>query len=138
MGSDITKTNQANIVTKGAKFQYIRSNVLMAKTEVLVARGPLLGPIVVMASSNELGLEYKASIRFTVSKAHDPMSSMSQNEWVIKGWSRCSKECGGGKQHLIVRYFSEIIISDTIIFPYLYSLEKKDLKKCLILVCFCP
>ena len=32
------------------------------------------------------------------------LRNASKNEWVIKGWSRCSKECGEGKQHLIVRY----------------------------------
>ena len=120
MGGDVTKTDKINVITKGAKFKFIRSNMdnnrgrgrsnmnrenmSKPKSEVLVARGPLLGSIVVMASSSEIGSKYKALIKFTVSRVNDPLSSMSQNEWVIKGWSRCSKECGGGKQHLIVRY----------------------------------
>ena len=82
-----------------------------SREEVLIARGPLLGPIVVMASSNQLHAEYKASVTFTVAKPHDgylttKLRNASKNEWVIKGWSRCSKECGDGKQHLIVRYSS--------------------------------
>ena len=120
MGRDVIKTDRTSVVTKGTRFKFIRSNTAsysgirrsssnnrramqQPRNEVLIARGPLLGPMVVMASSNQINSKYKASVKFTVSKLNDPLSSMSQNEWVIKGWSRCSKECGEGKQHLIVR-----------------------------------
>ena len=127
-GKDVTKTDRTSVVTKGTRFKFIRSNsefylgrgrrpvssgtnhntpqqsLTNPRDEVLIARGPLLGPMVVMASSNQLNSKYKASITFTVSKLNDPISPQRpQNEWVIKGWSRCSKACGEGKQHLIVR-----------------------------------
>ena len=121
--ADLVKTDQASIVSKGAKFKFIRTmtnaglatnqgragtdGISKMRTEVLVARGPLIGSVVVMAFSNQLNAKYKASIKFTVSKANGPLSSISQNEWVIKGWSRCSKECGGGKQHLLVRWVTK-------------------------------
>jgi hypothetical protein len=126
-GKEVTKTERTSVVAKGTRFKFIRSNSesylgrsngnnqhqgrrrSSSREEVLIARGPLLGPIVVMASSNQINLEYKASVTFTVSKPHDgylttKLRNASKNEWVIKGWSRCSKECGEGKQHLIVRY----------------------------------
>ena len=121
MGKDVIKTDRTSVVTKGTRFKFFRSNTngrhpgtgvseennqkgnKQHKNEVLIARGPLLGPMVVMASSNQINSKYKGSIKFIVSKANDPLSSLSQNEWVIKGWSKCSKECGEGKQHLIVR-----------------------------------
>ena len=126
-GKDVTKTDRTSVVTKGTRFKFIRSNsesylgrsnvnqannqqstIQRPREEVLIARGPLIGPIVVMASSNQVNSEYKASVTFTVSKPHDgylttKLRNASKNEWVIKGWSRCSKECGEGKQHLIVR-----------------------------------
>ena len=119
-GKDVMKTDRTSVVAKGTRFKFIRSNSEsflgrtssndqssneLTRDEVLIARGPLLGPIVVMGSSNELGAEFKASITFTVSKTGTTEPSTSKHEWVIKGWSKCSKECGGGKQHLIVRYF---------------------------------
>ena len=123
-GKEVTKTDRTSVVAKGTRFKFIRSNsesylarsnnqqtmrTTSKREEVLIARGPLLGPIVVMASSNQIHSEYKASVTFTVSKPHDgylttKLRNASKNEWVIKGWSRCSKECGEGKQHLIVRY----------------------------------
>merc|ERR1712029_891926 len=40
----------------------------------------------------------------TVSQANDPLGTKPlNNHWVVKGWSKCSKECGTGKQHLILR-----------------------------------
>ena len=105
-------------MAKGTRFKFIRSNSEsflggsssisnrqfpneLSRDEVLIARGPLLGPIVVMGSSNDLHAEFKASITFTVAKTGTTEPSTSKHEWVIKGWSKCSKECGGGKQHLL-------------------------------------
>ena len=121
-GKDVTNTDRTSVVTKGTRFKFIRSNSEfflargssngnsqasneLTRDEVLIARGPLLGPIVVMGSSDELHAEFKASITFTVSRTGTTEPSTSKHEWVIKGWSKCSKDCGGGKQHLIVRYF---------------------------------
>ena len=111
------KADRTSVVAKGTRFKFIRSNSEsylggntngqssneLSRDEVLIARGPLLGPIVVMGSSNDLHAEFKATISFTVSKTGTTEPSTSKHEWVIKGWSKCSKECGGGKQHLIVR-----------------------------------
>ena len=119
---DVSKTDRSSVVTKGTRFKFIRSNsesflerkryetfssqeqnLDHPRDEVLIARGPLLGPLVIMASSSHINSTYKASIKFTVSKNDVSIVKPSQNEWVIKGWSKCSKECGEGKQHLIVR-----------------------------------
>ena len=116
-GKDVIKADRTSVVAKGTRFKFIRSNSEsylggntnghssneLSRDEVLIARGPLLGPIVVMGSSNDLHAEFKATISFTVSKTGTTEPSTSKHEWVIKGWSKCSKECGGGKQHLIVR-----------------------------------
>ena len=45
---------------------------------------------------------FDAVINFTVSRVNEPLSTIQQYEWAIKGWSKCSKECGGGKQHLVM------------------------------------
>ena len=47
---------------------------------------------------------FNAVVNFTVSRVNEPMSTVQQYEWAIKGWSKCSKECGGGKQHLVMRF----------------------------------
>ncbi len=76
---------------------------MAVESEVLNARGPLLGPLVLLTSSNMTGVLYEANVTYTMSRLNDPMFTMQKYEWVIKGWSKCSKECGGGRQHLILR-----------------------------------
>ena len=71
--------------------------------DYLHAKGPLLGPLVVLASSDQIGALFSVNVSFSVSRLNDPLFSMQKYEWVIKGWSKCSKECGGGRQRLILR-----------------------------------
>ena len=92
--------NKTTFITEGSKFNYERvENV----DETLEARGPLLGPLVILTVSDRIGAKFRANVSFTMSRYNDPLFSMQKYEWVMKGWSRCSKECGGGSQHLILR-----------------------------------
>ena len=78
--------------------------------EVLNARGPLLGPLVLLVMSDRIGASFQTNVSFIMSRYNDPLFSMQKYEWVIKGWSRCSKECGGGFQRLILRYVKVIVL----------------------------
>jgi len=71
--------------------------------ERLSARGPILGPIVVFAKSLVADVSYDAVVNFTISKVNEPtMSTVQQFEWIMKGWSKCSKDCGEGRQHVVM------------------------------------
>ena len=93
-------SNRTTFVTEGAKFT--RQN--LNQTDLLHARGPILGPLVLLTSSDHIGDTFSANVSFTVSRLKDPLFSMQRYEWVIKGWSKCTKECGGGHQKLILRW----------------------------------
>lgn len=90
---------QTTFVTEGTKFTYETT----PDNDYLYGRGPLLAPIVVLASSDKIGVAFSLNVSYTVSRLNDPLFSMQKHEWVIKGWSKCSKECGGGNQRLILR-----------------------------------
>ena len=92
-------SNRSTFVTEGAKFT--RQN--LNQTDLLHARGPILGPLVLLTSSDQIGDTFSANVSFTVSRLKDPLYSMQRYEWVIKGWSKCTKDCGGGYQKLILR-----------------------------------
>ena len=94
-------SNRSTFVTEGAKFT--RQN--LNQTDLLHARGPILGPLVLLTSSDHIGDTFSANVSFTVSRLKDPLYSMQRYEWVIKGWSKCTKDCGGGYQKLILRWF---------------------------------
>lgn len=95
---------KTTFVTEGTKFTYETTS----DNDYLYGRGPLLAPIVVLASSDKIGVAFSLNVSYTVSRLNDPLFSLQKHEWVIKGWSKCSKECGGGHQRLILRflYFS--------------------------------
>ena len=84
----------------GSKFDYHKEDDF---TENLISKGPLLGPLVLIVTSNKIGNLFQANVSFVMSRYNDPLFSMQKYEWVTKGWSRCSKECGGGVQRLILR-----------------------------------
>ena len=94
-GHDYHGQNRSSFVTEGTKFT-LSHNYLHAK-------GPLLGPLVILAFSDHIGASFSANVSFSVSRFNDPLFSMQKYEWVIKGWSKCSKICGGGHQRLILR-----------------------------------
>ena len=71
--------------------------------EDIWSQGPLQKPVVVMANSDAVGANYTSSVSFTVSLANDPLGTKPVYHWVMQGWSECTKECGTGKQHLILR-----------------------------------
>ncbi len=54
------------------------------------------------AKSQAANVTYDAVVNFTVSKVNEPMSTVQQFEWVMKGWSKCSKDCGEGRQHVVM------------------------------------
>ena len=99
------KVKLYDIVSVGAKFRYSRILQLDGPLheERITSKGPLLRPIVVFSTSQSLGATYKAKVEFTVSAANDPLSSRPAYHWVIRGWSKCSQDCDGGTQHLILR-----------------------------------
>ena len=84
----------------GSKFDYCKEDDF---TENFNSKGPLLGPLVLVVASNKIGNLFQANVSFVMSRYNDPLFSMQKYEWLTKGWSRCSKECGGGVQRLILR-----------------------------------
>ena len=103
-------------IAEGAKFQFHKTKQRM----IVTARGPTLAPIIVGLKSperveREIKLKYiTESLEQTHSSRHRLIQLKQQQpilknilrfEWQIKGWSKCSKECGGGKQKLVIRCF---------------------------------
>ena len=88
------------IVMEGAKFSYRRDG----GREELTARGPLLAPVILAVVGTE-GREAAVVVKYTVMKKEMLSSSVGdqEHEWQTKGWGKCSKECGGGSQRLVVR-----------------------------------
>ena len=93
------RNQSASFVSEGARFHF-------NGRDRIFSRGPLLGPIIVFATSNRAGSEYEVEVEFTVSRQNDPLFSVQQNEWILQGWSKCSKDCGGGRQHVLFRYIA--------------------------------
>ena len=56
--------------------------------EHITSRGPLIRPVLVMANSNAIGAQYKASVKYTVSQALDPLGTKPVYHWVVRGWSK--------------------------------------------------
>ena len=85
-------------ITEGTKFRY--------QNLTLSGRGPLLRSVVLLAlhKVTNMTLSYEIEVNYTQSRKNGPLFSMQQNEWVIHGWSKCNKECGGGKQHVLLKY----------------------------------
>ena len=58
-GTDLLRRNRTSFVSEGTKFNYSRGRIgggsaSEAEEEFISARGPILGPIVVLASSDNL------------------------------------------------------------------------------------
>ena len=96
-----SSVNRSTFVTEGTKFTYKRS--FNGLNDLWHGKGPLLAPLVVLSAADRIGSVFSVNVSYTVSRFNDPLFSMQKYEWVIKGWSKCSKECGGGHQHLILK-----------------------------------
>ena len=102
--SEVAGNNVTFFVTEGARFSFSKA------TGILSARGPLLRSLVLLVStaSNDDGgdeeeVAYSVSVSYSMSRQNDPLFSVQQNEWVIHGWSKCSRECGGGSQQVLLK-----------------------------------
>ena len=98
----LTLRRESSFVTEGAKF------TASPLDGTLTARGPLLAPLAVSVAKKGGGSKasspFWVEASFALSSETDPLfSSRRQVEWVAQGWSRCSRECGGGKQHVLLR-----------------------------------
>ena len=91
-------------VAEGTKFQYQES---ISTTVMVTARGPLLGPVLVgLRAFTRQQAELR--IKYTTENLEETHSKRHRYEWVIKGWSRCSADCGGGVQRLVIRCFDSV------------------------------
>ena len=91
-------------VSQGTKFQYQESHTT---TIMVTGRGPLLGPVLVgVRAATSQQAEIK--IKYMTEVEEETHSKRHRYEWVIKGWSRCSADCGGGLQRLVIRCFDSI------------------------------
>ena len=62
-GSELVRRNRTSFVSEGAKFNYSKvklggSDSSPSEEELISARGPILGPIVVLATSENLNARY--------------------------------------------------------------------------------
>ena len=101
-GGEVRGTHWSTVAL-GTKFQYQQSDAAILVT----GRGPLLGPVLVgvkAVSRQQADLK----VQFTTESLEDTHSNRHRYEWVIKGWSRCSADCGGGLQRLVIRCFDSV------------------------------
>jgi len=97
-GSQVS-TGQSSAISQGAKFEY-RS---IHGREFLSSRGPLLGSIMIGLSGSGEG---EVKVKYVIRAKEDTLSSRHRYEWQTRGWSRCSKDCGGGLQKLVIRCYN--------------------------------
>eukprot|EP00094_Tigriopus_californicus_P000726 TCALIF_00704-PA protein Name:"Similar to ADAMTS3 A disintegrin and metalloproteinase with thrombospondin motifs 3 (Homo sapiens)" AED:0.09 eAED:0.10 QI:0/0/0/0.87/0.71/0.75/8/0/828 len=103
MVSAQTKANppfRQTFVSSGAKFE------VSPGAETFSARGPLISPLTIFAGSMEPEVSqefenYMVDLQYNESPQKE--STKSRPELVVKGWSKCSKECGGGRQTVVLR-----------------------------------
>ncbi|TRY75432.1 hypothetical protein TCAL_00704 [Tigriopus californicus] len=102
MVSAQTKANppfRQTFVSSGAKFE------VSPGAETFSARGPLISPLTIFAGSMEPEVSqefenYMVDLQYNESPQKE--STKSRPELVVKGWSKCSKECGGGRQTVVL------------------------------------
>ena len=103
LDSGEVKGGHWSTVAQGARFQYQESQTALTIT----ARGPLLAPVLV-GIRGTTSMEAELTVKYITESLEDTHSNRHRYEWVIKGWSRCSKDCGGGLQRLIIRCFDSV------------------------------
>ncbi len=109
--SSSSTPRETSFVTEGAKFTFAPVQ------GSLTARGPLLAQVALAVAAAEEakrrrggGTPFWVELSFALSPAagarNDSLFSGLQPryEWVAQGWSKCSRECGGGKQHVLLRW----------------------------------
>ena len=103
LDSGLVRGSHWSTVSEGTKFQYQESQT----AELVTGRGPLLAPVLVgvRAAASQ---EAEVRVKFITENLEDTHSKRHRYEWVIKGWSRCSKDCGGGVQRLVIRCFDSL------------------------------
>ena len=90
-----------SFISEGAKFYYDPTSL------TLTAKGPILAPISLLVYRSEVPAEnsnFRLDLNFTVSRQNDPQFSVQQNEWILHGWSKCSADCDGGTQHILLKW----------------------------------
>lgn len=101
-GSSI-RSSHYETISEGTKFLYQEKG----SRKIVTGRGPLQGAVVVglQGTSRDEG---DIVIKYITEDLEDTHSSRHRYEWQIMGWSRCSKDCGGGVQRLIIRCFDSV------------------------------
>ena len=97
------KSSHYATISEGTKFMYKEKGL----KQIITGRGPLLGAIVV-GLQGTIKDEGNVIIKYITEDLEDTHSSRHRYEWQIMGWSRCSKDCGGGVQRLIIRCFDSV------------------------------
>lgn len=89
----------SHFVSEGTKFTFSPLD------GTLTARGPLTAPLSLsLALDGSDEVKYWVEVSYAMSEENDPLfSSQRSYEWVAQGWSKCSRDCGGGKQHVLLR-----------------------------------
>ena len=89
---------ESRFVSEGTLFKYVEDQ----QAASLTARGPLLGPLIIfVAAARNLtaNASYEVVVEYVVPPA--PSEVIRAFEWNVQGWSKCSRDCGGGRQQIL-------------------------------------
>eukprot|EP00095_Tigriopus_kingsejongensis_P002760 maker-scaffold1543_size36305-snap-gene-0.8 protein:Tk02760 transcript:maker-scaffold1543_size36305-snap-gene-0.8-mRNA-1 annotation:"hypothetical protein D910_03831" len=86
-----------SLVTSGTRFEIERGSKSFS------ARGPLIAPLTLFLGlmNRSRGENYSLTVEYTEAVRRE--SAGKPMELVVQGWSKCSQECGGGRQTVILR-----------------------------------